>query len=192
MKDITIQNGMDAAHRLPNGHILRIRFGLITSIVGLLVFILGAEPGLFSLDRSPVTGFVQIAVFLVGLGIICLGGFISLNTLWNGTTKTIVYDIGLRLVATGYVIAVASGMADIFGFGSQTLPVVPRFGAWQKIGVISGQFIIAVGFLMMIFYPRWMRFLGLKGIRQMKTASGRMKAASGQMKIHSVRNKTRR
>jgi len=123
-----------------------------------------------------VTGFVQIAVFLVGLGIICLGGFISLNTLWNGTTKTIVYDIGLRLVATGYVIAVASGMADIFGFGSQTLPVVPRFGAWQRTGVISGQFVIAVGFLMMIPYPRWMRFLGLKSIRQMKITSARIKA----------------
>jgi hypothetical protein len=177
-----LKNGVDAAHHISNGHILRIRFGLITSIVGLLVFLLGAEPGLFALDRSPVTGFVQIAVFLVGLGIICLGGFISLNTLWNGITKTIVYDIGLRLVATGYVIAVASGMADIFGFGSQNLPAVPRFGAWQKIGVISGQFVIAVGFLMMIPYPRWMRFLGLKGIRRMKTASGRMKSASSRIK----------
>jgi hypothetical protein len=168
--------GGDAARRIPPGRIIRIRFGLIASILGLVFFLLGAEPGLFGLDRSPVTGFVQIAVFLVGLGIICLGGFISLNTLWNGTSKTIIYDIGLRLVATGYVIAVASGMADVFGFGSQTLPAVPRFGAWQKIGVISGQFVIAVGFLMMIPYPRWMRFLGLKGIRQMKITSERIKS----------------
>ena len=170
------KNGTQPAQRISNGRLLRIRFGLGASIVGLLVFLLGSEPGLFALDRSPVTGFVQIAVFLVGLGIICLGGFISLNTLWNGATKTIIYDIGLRLVATGYVIAVASGMADVFGFGSQTLPAVPRFGAWQKIGVISGQFVIAVGFLMMISYPRWMRFLGLKGIRKMKITTGRMKA----------------
>jgi hypothetical protein len=169
------KNGMDTTPRISNGRILRIRVGLIISSLGLLVFLLGSEPGLFGLDRSPVTGFVQIAVFLVGLGIICLGGFISLNTLWNGTTKTILYDIGMRLVATGYVIAVASGMADVFGFGSQTLPAVPRFGAWQKIGVISGQFVIAVGFLMMIPYPRWMRFLGLKSIRQMKITSARIK-----------------
>ncbi len=162
--------------RISNGRLMRIRAGLIVSILGLLTFLLGAEPGLFNLDRSPVTGFVQIAVFLVGLGIICLGGYISLNTLWNGTAKTIVYDIGLRLVATGYVIAVASGMADVFGFGSQALPAVPRFGEWQKIGVISGQFVIAVGFLMMIPYPRWMRFLGLKGLRQVKISSGRYKA----------------
>jgi len=176
MNIIEPKNGVDAAHRIPTGRILRIRFGLIASILGLLIFLLGSEPGLFGLDRSPVTGFVQIAVFLVGLGIICLGGFISLNTLWNGTAKTIVYEIGLRLAATGYVIAVASGMADVFGIGSQTLPAVPRFGAWQKIGVISGQFVIAVGFLMMIPYPRWMRFLGLKGIRLLKITSRRIKA----------------
>jgi hypothetical protein len=163
------------APRQSNGSVLRIRVGLIASLLGLLVFLLGAEPGLFGLDRSPVTGFVQIAVFLVGLGIICLGGFISLNTLWNGAPKSIVYDIGLRLVATGYVIAVGSGMADVFGFGSQTLPVVPRFGAWQKVGVISGQFVIAVGFLMMIPYPRWMRILSMKGLRQIKTTSDRLK-----------------
>jgi hypothetical protein len=161
---------------------MRIRFGLVASILGLLAFLLGSEPGLFGLDRSPVTGFVQIAVFLVGLGFICLGGFVSLNTLWNGTSKTIVYDIGLRLVATGYVIAVASGMADVFGFGSQNFPAVPRFGAWQKIGVISGQIAIAVGFLMMIPYPRWMRFLGLKSIRRVKSASGRVKTPTGRTK----------
>jgi hypothetical protein len=171
-----MKNGMETTPRMHNGRMVRIRFGLLASILGLLVFILGAEPGLFKLDRSPVTGFVQIAVFLVGLGIICLGGFISLNTLWNGITKTIVYDIGLRLVATGYVIAVGSGMADVFGFGSQTLPAVPRFGLWQKIGVISGQFVIGVGFLMMIPYPRWLRFLGLKGLRRMKITSGKVKS----------------
>jgi hypothetical protein len=163
------------AARLSNGTLLRIRVGLIASILGALIFLLGAEPGLFGLDRSPVTGFVQISVFLVGLGIICLGGFISLNTLWNGRTKSIIYDIGLRLVATGYVISVATGMADIFGFGSQKLPSVPRFGAWQKIGVMSGEFVIAVGLLMMIPYPRWMRILRLKGVRRMKNSSAQAK-----------------
>jgi len=175
MNTPAITNMADPAPRISNGRTLRLRLGLITSVLGLLIFLLGAEPGLFGLDRSPVTGFVQIAVFLVGLGFISLGGYISLNTLWEGTPKSIVYDIGLRLVATGYVIAVATGMADVFGFGSQSLPAVPRFGAWQKIGVISGQFVIAVGFLMMILYPRWMRFLGLKGIRQIKITSGRIK-----------------
>jgi hypothetical protein len=145
--------------------------GLIASLLGLLVFLLGAEPGLFGLDRSQVTGFVQIAVFLVGLGIICLGGYLVLSVLWNGRTKSIVYDIGSRLVATGLVIAVASGMADIFGFGSQQYPSIPRFGAWQKIGVVSGQIVIGLGLLMMIPYPRWMKILRLKSVRRIKNPS---------------------
>jgi hypothetical protein len=104
-----------------------------------------------------------------------MGGFLTLKTLWNGRTKSILYDIGLRLVATGYVIAVASGMADIFGFGSQKLPTVPRFGTWQKIGVISGQFVVGLGLLMMIPYPRWMKILRLKGVRRMKQTVGEVK-----------------
>jgi hypothetical protein len=124
--------------------------GLLLAVVGLALFILGAEPGVFGLDRSPVIGFVQIAVFLVGLGIICLGGYISLSELWNGETKSIPSDIGQRLVATGYVIAVAAGMADLFGFGSQEWPVVPKFGYWQAIGVMIGQAVIGIGFLLLI------------------------------------------
>jgi hypothetical protein len=128
----------------------RIRFGLIITILGFLLFLLGAEPGLFGLDRSPVVGFVQIAVFLVGLGFICIGGYISLAALWNGGLKSIASDIGLRLVATGYVIAVACGMADLFGFGSHSLPNIPYFGPWQVGGVLFGEVIIALGLLLLV------------------------------------------
>ena len=133
---------------------LRLRFGVLFTIVGLFVYILGANPALFGLDRSPVTGFIQIAVFLVGLAIICIGGFITLNTLWNGEEKSIAADFGLRLVATGYVIAVATGMADVFGLGNHTFPNIPYFGPWQAIGVMIGEVVILVGFLMIIPYPR--------------------------------------
>ena len=47
----------------------RIRSGLFITLAGLLVFLVGARPTIFGLDRSPVVGFIQIAVFLVGLGI---------------------------------------------------------------------------------------------------------------------------
>lgn len=133
---------------------LRIRVGLGIVIMGLVVFTLGVDPGMYGLDRSPVVGFVQIAVFLVGLATICLGGYITLNTLWNGTEKTIAADIGYRLVSTGYVITVVSGMADVFGFGSQPFPTIPYFGPWQATGVMAGELIIALGFLLLIPYPR--------------------------------------
>jgi hypothetical protein len=139
--------------RKTNGR-FRIRIGLGVTILGFAIYLLGAEPGLFRLDRSPVVGFVQIATFLVGLGIICLGGYLSLAALWNGRQKSIASDIGLRLVSTGYVIAVACGMADIFGFGSQKYPTTPIMGIYQQIGVMLGEVVIAVGLLLLIPYKR--------------------------------------
>ena len=133
---------------------LRIIMGMLVALLGLLVFILGIAPGVLGLDRSQVTGFVQISVFLVGLAMICMGGYVTLNALWNGRAKTISADIGYRLVATGYVISVASGMADVFGFGSHILPEeIPYFGPLQAVGVMIGQVAIAVGFVLLIPMP---------------------------------------
>jgi hypothetical protein len=124
----------------------------VLTIIGLVIFLIGARPSLFGFDRSPVIGFVQIAVFLVGLAFICIGGFISLTSLWREQTVSIAADVGVRLVATGYVIAVFAGMADIFGFGSHPLPNLTYFGLWQARGVEVGQAIIALGFLMLLPY----------------------------------------
>ncbi len=131
---------------------MRIRSGLFLTLVGLLVFLVGARPAIFGLDRSPVVGFVQIAVFLVGMAIICLGGYVSLMAFWRNGDRTIPADIGTRLVTTGYVIAVFSGMADVFGFGTQLRPRVPFFGPWQATGVQIGEVVIAIGFVLLIPY----------------------------------------
>jgi len=132
----------------------RIRIGLGTTLFGFLVLLIGARPDIFGLDRSPVLGFVQISVFEVGLGIICIGGYISLVSLWKDQPISIAAEIGQRLVATGYLVAVFAGMADIFGFGSQRLPGLIYFGVLQQAGVMIGEAIIAIGFLMMIPYRR--------------------------------------
>lgn len=133
---------------------LRTRVGLILTLLGLLVFLIGARPSLFRLDRSPVVGFVQISVFLVGLAIICVGGYICLVGFWQNGYRTIAADIGSRLVATGYVIVVFAGMADVFGMGTQILPVTPYFGPWQAVGVQIGEAIIAIGFLLLVPFRR--------------------------------------
>jgi hypothetical protein len=131
---------------------LRVRFGMSTTLLGLFVFLVGAKPGWFGWDRSPVVGFVQIAVFLVGLAVICLGGYTGLLALWKGQQRSILADIGTRLVSTGYVVAVFAGMADVFGMGSHLRPVVPYFGPWQAGGVLAGEVAIAIGFLLLIPY----------------------------------------
>jgi hypothetical protein len=131
---------------------LRIRFSLIAVFVGLFILVVGAKPNWFGWDRSPVVGFIQISVFLIGLALICAGGFVGLSALWGKEQRSIVADIGFRLVSTGYVISVFTGMADVFGMGSHPLPNVPYFGPWQSGGVLSGQIVIALGLLMMIPY----------------------------------------
>jgi hypothetical protein len=137
---------------------LRIRFSLITVGLGLLIFAIGAKPNWFGWNRASVVGFVQMAVLLVGLGLICGGGFVGLSALWGKVQRSIVADIGLRLIGTGYVIAVFSGMADVFGMGAQTLPDDnPFFGPLQATGVLIGQFVIAAGFLMLIPYDLFLK-----------------------------------
>jgi hypothetical protein len=132
----------------------RIRFGLGITLIGFLIFIIGAKPEWLALDRSPVVGFVQISVFLLGLGIICIGGYMGLAALWQRDERSIPADIGLRLIATGYTLTVFAGMADVFGLGSHPLPAVPFFGPWQSTGVQLGQAIILLGFLMFTPYTR--------------------------------------
>ncbi len=132
----------------------RIRLSMVITFVGLFIFAVGTKPDLFGWDRSPVVGFVQIVVFLIGLGWICTGGYLGLHTLWWGHERTIMGDIGSRLVATGFVFAVFAGLADIIGMGSHSFPQIPYFGPWQATGVLIGQGIIALGFLMMIPYRK--------------------------------------
>lgn len=132
----------------------RVRVGLGLTIIGFIIYLIGVRPDLFNLDRSPVIGFVQIAVFLVGLAVICLGGYICLMALWKGQVTSIAADIGLRLVSTGYVVCVFAGMADIFGFGSHPFPIIPYFGKIQAFGVLGGEIVIAIGFLMLVPYAR--------------------------------------
>ena len=128
----------------------RVTVSIAITLAGLVIFAIGAKPDWFGWDRSPVVGFVQIAVFLVGLALLCMGGYVGLLTLWWGRERTITSDIGSRLVATGYVVTVFAGMADIFGMGTQSFPQPPYFGPWQASGVLIGQGVIALGFLLMI------------------------------------------
>lgn len=131
------------------------RFGIGVALLGFLLFVLGADPGLFGLDRSEAIGFVQVGLFTFGLLLICTGGTMSLNSLWPEHWKSILADIGLRLVWTGFVIAMAAGMADIFGLGTRPLATSTTFfGFWQALGVLIGQAVIVIGFLMMIPYRK--------------------------------------
>ncbi len=132
----------------------RIRFGFMVTLIGVLIFLIGIRPDMIDQDRSPVIGFVQIVAMLMGLALICLGGYLALIALWYKHTLSIAAEIGVRLVGTGFVIAVLAGMADVFGYGSHPFPAVPYFGEWQQRGMQIGEGFIAIGFLLLFPYAK--------------------------------------
>ncbi len=130
-----------------------VHIGLLITALGFFVFILGADPGIFNLDRSPTVGFVQSATFSFGLAIICIGGYISLKASRQASyEQSLLEDIGLRLIGTGYLVSLVSALADVFGLGTQSWPALPFLGPSQAAGVVIGEIIIAIGFAM--FIPR--------------------------------------
>jgi hypothetical protein len=128
----------------------RVQNGLTATVGGFFLFLLGARPAIFGMDISPVVGFVQITVFTIGLTIMCAGGYATLTGLWKNRTLSIVADIGIRLIATGYVISFFCGLADYFGFTRQHYPSTPNFGPLQSGGYLVGQIIISIGFIMLL------------------------------------------
>jgi drug/metabolite transporter (DMT)-like permease len=126
---------------------------LVLDFAGLAVFLLGLQPWIFGLDRSPVVGYLQVVVFLVGLACVVLSTY-AIEKLQRPPEQpvTIREDVGARLAATGYVLVVVSGTADLIGLGSHPLPGSPHLGTLQSIGLIIGTVMIVLGFAM--YYPR--------------------------------------
>lgn len=131
----------------------RIQLGLLSTFAGFLLVVLGAKPEFFGMDRSPVIGFIQTAAFLIGLGVIGVSGYFCLMSFWPKGYTTITADFGIRLLATGWLIAVFSGMADVFGFGSHPLTGLVFFGRLQAIGVEIGEMVMGIGLVMMYMPP---------------------------------------
>ena len=139
----------------------RIRTGIIVTISGFLIFLIGARPDALGFDRSPVIGYIQIAVMLIGIAIFTSGGYYTLNSLWHERKHSIAAEIGARFISTGYVVIAISAMADFIGLGSHPFPIMtPFFGIWQARGVLLGESFIAIGFLMMLPYSRSPLFNG--------------------------------
>ncbi len=128
-------------------------FFLVLDFTGLGLFLLGMQPWIFGLDRSPVIGYLQVVVFLFGLGFVVLSSF-AIEKLFRPSNQpvTIREDVGARLAATGYVLVAVSSTADLIGLGSHPLPGSPHLGTLQSIGLLFGTAMIVVGLAM--YHPR--------------------------------------
>ncbi len=120
-------------------------------LIGLFIFLIGIYPNLIGMDRSSVVGFVQIGVWLLGLGILLLGATMAMKVIRNGYPTTLRSEVGLRLIATGYVLAVTASFADFLGIGSHTLPGI-SYGPLQVSGLALGVLVSLFGVI--LYGPR--------------------------------------
>jgi hypothetical protein len=127
-----------------------IRIWLTFVLVGATLFVVGINPDLIGMDRSPVVGFVQAGVWLFGLALGLIGAYAAIRVYRNGRALSLRAEIGERLIATGYVVAAAASLADFIGIGSDTIPEL-TFGPLQIIGLAVGALTCILGLL--LYWP---------------------------------------
>jgi hypothetical protein len=120
-------------------------------ILGLLVFVIGINPDLIGMNRSRVIGFIQMGVWLSGLGVLLLGAALTVRVVRNGRPMSLRAEVGTRLIATGYVISAAASLADFLAIGSHRLPWV-YLGPLQVAGLAGGVMVSLLGVL--LYWPR--------------------------------------
>ena len=128
-----------------------IRRFAVLAIGGVIAFIIGIDPGLIGMNITPGVGLAQMSVSMAGLALVLIGGYAAVRIVRNSRANSLRADIGVRLIATGYVFAVVASLADYLGIGTQRFPNL-SFGAVQVTGLVFG---IAISLLGLILYwPR--------------------------------------
>lgn len=116
-----------------------------------LGFLLGALSLLadyIGLDLTPGFGILQMVVLLIGMTciIVALYGYIY-GLRGAQAPRSLQADIGIRLGATGLVLAYVAGLADLIGIGTHVEPAFarPYVGPLQIGGISLGILCISVG-----------------------------------------------
>jgi hypothetical protein len=120
-------------------------------LFGFLIFVIGVDPDLIGMNRSPTVGFIQVYMWLTGLAILLICAYATVRVVRNNRPTSLRADIGLRLIASGYVVAASASMADFIGIGSHSMPYV-YFGPIQVIGLAGGVLISLLGVI--LYWPR--------------------------------------
>jgi hypothetical protein len=123
------------------------RAGVALIVAGFFIFVIGVFPDLIRLDITSGFGALQILTFLFGIGLMTLGGYVyTYATRQRQRQRRLRHEVGIRLMATGYVLCIVSAIADLIGIGSHVdAEVGPFFGLWQSGGVLLGMLVIIFG-----------------------------------------------
>lgn len=124
---------------------------IILSVVGLLLCLgaLLAQP--LGLGKTPEFGALQMAAFLGGITCLTFAMYLYLYSLRpSNAPRSLQADVGVRLSATGLVLAFTSGFADLFSIGTHVSPAFARpfVGPLQIAGLVLGLAAVVAGMIL--------------------------------------------
>lgn len=132
---------------------LRSLFTLGLFIVGLALVLFAVLTDPLNLGRTPSFGAVQMFLFLLGLTFLTVALYLFLQRRRpNDIRQSLQASIGVRLSATGLVLAYVCGLSDLIGIGTHVQPEFnrPYVGPLQFAGLGVGVAAIVIG--MILYY----------------------------------------
>lgn len=125
--------------------------GLFILGLGLVLFALLTDP--LNLGRTPSFGAVQMFLFLLGLTFLTIAVYLYLQAKRPADIRqSLQASIGVRLSATGLVLAYVSGFSDLIGIGTHVQPEFarPYVGPLQFAGLGIGVLAIVIGMILYV------------------------------------------
>jgi len=124
------------------------QFSITIGALGIVITLIGLFPGIAGLEAASGVGVLQVLVTLLGFSLLFTGAYVFAKLeFFRGMPATLAQNIGIRLTLTGMLIAAASGLADVLGFGSHpnTQNTRPLLGNLQAIAFVGGILIASSG-----------------------------------------------
>lgn len=121
---------------------------IVLLAIGLILTVMAVAAEPLGLGSTPAFGVLQMAAFLVGITLLTLAVYLQLYSRRpSDAPRSLQADVGVRLSATGLVLAYVSGFADLFTIGTHVEPAFnrPFVGPLQATGLILGLVAIVLG-----------------------------------------------
>jgi hypothetical protein len=123
--------------------VVRLLFGL-----GFMLSALSLSADYIGLDLTPGFGVLQMIILLIGMTCLTVALYAYIYSLrGSNAPSSLQADIGLRLGATGLVLAYVAGLSDLIGIGTHIQPQFerPYVGPLQIGGMSLGILCISAG-----------------------------------------------
>ncbi len=129
-----------------------VQLGILISTLGIVLCLIGLYPGITGLEPRSGIGVLQIMIIILGMTLIIIGAMLFVKIgFYPAASTNLAQRIAIRLSLTGLLFALAAGMADLLGYGSNPPEGpnnIPVLGSYQVMGMVTGFVIASLGVLL--------------------------------------------